>query len=41
MYDRDCEKNITGSRQEALYRICSEGIVQDSDNIYRLEFVFV
>jgi hypothetical protein len=28
----------TGPRQEALYRLCAEQIIQD-ENIYRLEYV--
>jgi paired amphipathic helix protein Sin3a len=38
IYKRDREKATTSSRQEALYRIGAESIIQD-DNIYRLEFV--
>lgn len=38
IYKRDREKTTTSSRQEALYRICAESIIQD-ENIYRLEFV--
>ena len=38
IYSRDREKNTTGPRQEALYRLCAEQIVQD-ENIYRIEYV--
>ncbi|KAJ3372348.1 Transcriptional regulatory protein sin3 [Kappamyces sp. JEL0680] len=39
IYDRDREKNTTGPRQEALYRLCAEQIIQD-ENIYRIEYFF-
>jgi paired amphipathic helix protein Sin3a len=39
LYKRDREKKTTSSRQEALYRLGAESIIQD-DSIYRLEFVF-
>ena len=38
IYKRDREKTTTSSRQEALYRLCTESIIQD-DNIIRLEYV--
>lgn len=39
LYTRDREKLTTGPRQEALYRLGSEHIVQD-ENVYRMEYVF-
>jgi hypothetical protein len=38
IYKREKEKKNTSSRQEALYRLCAESLIQD-DNIFRLEFV--
>jgi paired amphipathic helix protein Sin3a len=38
IFSRDLEKTTTGPRQEALYRLCAEQIIQD-ENIYRLEYV--
>lgn len=38
IYSRDREKLTTGPRQEALYRLCAEQIIQD-ENIYRIEYV--
>ena len=38
MFYRDREKETTGPRQEALYRLCTEQTIRD-DNIYRIEYV--
>ncbi|KAL2918180.1 hypothetical protein HK105_202107 [Polyrhizophydium stewartii] len=37
LYYRDQEKPSTSSRQEAVYRLSAESLIQD-ENIYRLEF---
>jgi paired amphipathic helix protein Sin3a len=38
MFYRDREKMTSGPRQEALYRLCAEQIIQN-ENVYRLEYV--
>jgi paired amphipathic helix protein Sin3a len=40
IFGRDREKPTTGPRQEALYRLCAEQIIQD-ENMYRLEHVLL
>ncbi|TPX57792.1 hypothetical protein PhCBS80983_g03578 [Powellomyces hirtus] len=37
LYYKDRAKNVTSPRQEAMYRINTEAIIQD-DNIYRMEY---
>jgi len=38
IFGRDREKRTTGPRQEALYRLCAEQLIQD-ENVYRIEQV--
>ena len=40
LYKKDCEKKESSSRQEAVYRLSAETLMQD-ESMLRLEFVIL